>query len=96
MPTDPYFHMHVKDVFSIGGKGIVVTGPIEKGTLRAGDEILIRGGPADRKAVVVGIEAARKTIEEAKTGDSVGILLKDLKRADVERGFELMSPDWAK
>jgi elongation factor Tu len=96
MPTDPFFHMLVQDVFSIRGRGTVVTGSVDTGTLRPGDEVLIRGGLADKKAVVSAIEAFRKVIEEAKAGDTVGILLKDINRADVDRGFELMSPDLAR
>jgi elongation factor Tu len=93
MPTDPFFHMLVQDVFSIRGRGTVVTGSVDTGTLRPGDEVLIRGGVADKKATVTSIEAFRKVIDEARAGDTVGILLKDVNRVDVERGFELMSPD---
>ena len=96
MPTDPYFHMLVQDVFSLRSRGTVVTGSVDTGTLRPGDEIMIRGGLADQKAVVTAIEALHKVIEEAKAGDTVGILLKDVNRADVDRGFELMSPDWVR
>ena len=96
MPTDPFFRMRVQDVFSIAGKGTVVTGSVDAGTVRPGDEVIIRGGLADKKAVVRAIDAFRKVIDEAKAGDTVGILLKDIGRADVQRGFELMSPDWAR
>lgn len=95
MPTDPFFRMRVSDVFSIRGRGIVVTGSVESGSLRPGDEVIIRGGLRDKKAVVTSIEAFRKVIEEAKAGDTVGVLLKDINKQDVEHGFELASPDLA-
>jgi len=93
MPTDPSFHMIVQDVFSIRGRGTVVTGSVDSGSLRPGDEVVIRGGGRDKKAVVTSIESFKKMIEQAKAGDTVGILLKDVSKPDFERGFELVSPD---
>ncbi len=93
MPTDSFFHMHVADVFSIRDRGTVVTGKIETGTLRPGDEVVIRGQNGDKRTVVTGIEAFKKTLDQANPGDMVGILLKDISRQDVQQGDELLSPD---
>ncbi len=93
MPTDPSFRMVVDDVFSIAGRGTVVTGKVEAGTIRAGDEVLVRGGGRDLKAMVTGIEAFRKMLPAAQAGDAIGLLLKGVSRAQVERGFEILSPD---
>lgn len=95
MPTDPFFHMRVKAVFSIRGRGVVVTGSVDRGTVRAGDEIIIRGGLVDKKATVTSLEAFQQAIEEAKAGDAVGILFKNVDRQDIDRGYELLSPDLA-
>jgi translation elongation factor EF-Tu-like GTPase len=92
MTTDPLFRMTVQDVFSIAKRGTVVTGKIEAGTLRLGDEVVIRGRGDDRKAVVSGIEAFRKVLEQAAQGDNVGLLLKDVARQDVEAGDVIVSP----
>ena len=92
MSTDPLFRLVVEDVFTIANRGTVVTGRIETGTLKVGDEILIRGRAGDKKAVVSGIEAFRKVLEQANQGDAVGILLKDLSKTDVQRGDVLQSP----
>jgi elongation factor Tu len=92
MTADPLFHMIVEDVFSIRGRGTVVTGKIDTGSLKVGDEIMIRGAKGDKKAVVTGIEAFRKTLEQAKSGDTVGILLRDITKEDVAKGDELHSP----
>ncbi len=92
MSVDPFFHLVVEDVFSIAKRGTVVTGRIEAGTLKVGDEIMIRGRGTEKKAIVTGIEAFRKTLDQATTGDAVGILLKDISRQEVQRGDELLSP----
>jgi len=92
MSTDPFFHLVVEDVFSIAKRGTVVTGRIEAGTLKVGDEIMIRGRGTEKKAIVTGIEAFRKTLDQATAGDAVGILLKDISRQEVQRGDELLSP----
>lgn len=93
MSTDPAFQLTVEDVFSIKGRGTVVTGQIESGTLKVGDEVMIKGQRPDKKAVVTGIETFRKQIQEAKTGDNVGVLLRDVTRDDVGRGDKLVSAD---
>jgi elongation factor Tu len=92
MTTGPFFHMIVDDIFSIRNRGTVVTGKIEQGTLRVGDQLVIRGKNGDKAAVVTGIEAFRKTLDQATSGDTVGILLKDVSREDVQRGDELLAP----
>jgi hypothetical protein len=76
------FRMTVDDVFSIRGRGTVVTGRIEDGSLRVGDEVRINDG---RQVRVDGIEAFRKTLQEASAGDNVGLLLRDLDRNDIKR-----------
>jgi len=86
MTTDPLFRMTVEDVFSIAKRGTVVTGKIEGGTLKVGDEVTIQGINGERKTVVSGIEMFRKIIDQASTGDNVGILLKDISKQDVQRG----------
>ncbi len=93
MSSDPLFRMVVQDVFSIAKRGTVVTGKIETGTLKVGDEVMIRGRGSEKKAVVSGIEAFRKTLQQADQGDTVGVLLKDIARADVQSGDELLSPN---
>ena len=93
MPIDPFFHMQVQDVFSIRNRGTVLTGKIDTGTLRTGDEVVIRGGNGDKRALVTGIEAFKKTLDQASAGDTVGSLLEKLLKADVQPGDELLSPD---
>lgn len=92
MTTDPLFRMVVEDVFSIVKRGTVVTGQVQAGSLKVGDEVLIRGRGMEKKAVVSGIEAFRKILDHANQGDHVGILLKDISRQDVEKGDEILSP----
>src|SRR5512137_827901 len=93
MGTDPSFHMVVEDVFNIAGRGTVVTGSITAGTVRKGDEVLIRRSTSDKRRIVAGIESFRKTIDQASAGDKVGILLKDVRKDEVHRGDEWVSPD---
>ncbi len=92
MAADPFFHMIIEDVFSIRGRGTVVTGKVDTGTLKVGDEVVIRGAKGDKKTVVTGIEAFRKMLEQANLGDAVGILLRDIAREDIGKGDELVSP----
>ena len=92
MTTDPFFRMTVEDVFSIKGRGTVVTGKIEAGTLRVGDEVAINGKNGEKRTVVTGIEAFRKTLSQANAGDTVGILLRDIMKQDVQRGDVLLCP----
>jgi len=96
MPTDPFFHMFIEDVFAIRNRGTVVTGTVGAGILRPGDEVVIRGGNEDKRAVVTGIEAFRKVLDQGNPGDTVGILLKDISREEIQRGYELLSPDSGK
>jgi elongation factor Tu len=92
MPTDPFFRMTVDDVFSIKGRGTVVTGKIETGTIKVGDEILIQGKSGEAKTIVTGIEMFRKTVSQANVGDTVGILFKDIAKQDVQPGDVILCP----
>jgi len=92
MTTDPFFRMTVEDIFNIKGRGTVVTGKIETGTLKVGDEIAIQGRNGEKRIIVSGIEMFRKTSNQAGTGDNVGLLLKDLDRSDVQQGDVLLPP----
>lgn len=93
MGTDPLFHMLVEDVFSIRGRGTVVTGTIDTGMLRKGDEVVIRRTAGTKRMAVAGIESIGKTIDQANAGDKVGILLKDVSKDEVQPGDELLSAD---
>ena len=86
MTTDLAFRMTVQELFSIKGRGTVVTGQIESGTLAVGDEIRINGRSSSRKTVVAGVEVARKVVPRARAGDHVGVLLKDISEQDVQQG----------
>ncbi len=86
MPTDPLFRMTVEDVFMIRGRGTVVVGKVESGTLHTGDEIFINGQAGTKKAAVGGLEMFHKLLQDANPGDNVGVLLKDVTRDDVRRG----------
>ena len=93
MATDPSFHMVVEDVFSIRGRGTVVTGQIDSGELKVGDEIKIWGTREEKITTVTAIESFRKKLKLAKPGDRVGIVLKDLSKDDMKRGDAITSPD---
>ena len=94
MSTDPTFRMKVDDIFTIKGRGTVVTGQIESGTLKVGDEVQITGQAGAKKtAVVTGVEMFRKQLTEAKAGDSIGVLLKDIGKNDIQRGDILVGRD---
>jgi elongation factor Tu len=91
MTSDAFFRMTIQDVFYIRGRGTVVTGQIEAGTLRLNDEIQIaRSGLAQRAVMVSGIEMFRKQLTEAKAGDNVGVLLRDVQKQDIQQGDVLM------
>jgi elongation factor Tu len=92
MTTDPFFRMTVEDVFSIAKRGTVVTGKIESGTLKVGDEVAIQGKNGEKKTVVTGLEMFRKTMSQANAGDAVGILLKDIGKQEVQAGDVLLCP----
>jgi elongation factor Tu len=87
--TDRPFLMPVEDVFSIKGRGTVVTGRVERGTLKKGEEIDIVGIRDTQKTVVTGIEMFHKELDQAEAGDNAGILLRGIERDDVERGMVL-------
>jgi len=91
-PLDKPFLMPVEDVFLISGRGTVVTGRIEQGTLKVGDEISIVGSKPIPKIPVIGIEMFRKSMDSAQSGDNVGILLRGIKREDVDRGVVACKP----
>jgi len=85
-PLDKPFLMPIEDVFSIKGRGTVVTGRIERGVIKVGEEIEIVGIKATRLSTVTGVEMFRKQLDEGQAGDNVGILLRGIEKDDVERG----------
>ena len=89
---DKAFLMPVEDVFSISGRGTVVTGRVERGIVKVGDEIEIVGLKPTTKTVCTGVEMFRKLLDEGQAGDNVGILLRGTKREEVERGQVLAKP----
>ena len=89
---DQPFLMPIEDVFSISGRGTVVTGRVERGVIRVGDEIEIVGIKPTAKTTCTGVEMFRKLLDEGEAGDNVGILLRGTKREDVERGQVLAKP----
>ena len=89
---DKPFQMSIEDVFSISGRGTVVTGRIERGVVKVGEEIEIVGIKATQKTVVTGVEMFRKVLDSGQAGDNVGILLRGTKKEDVERGMVLAKP----
>ena len=93
MSADPLFRMTVEDVFFIRGRGTVVTGQIESGTLNVNDEIYLRRSNSSRKVTVNGIEMFRKLLDQAKAGDNVGVLLRDVTKEEVEKGDVLLGSD---
>ncbi len=90
--TEKTFLMPVEDVFSIAGRGTVVTGRIERGVVKVGDEVEIVGIRATQKTTVTGVEMFRKELEKGETGDNVGVLLRGTKKEEVERGMVLCKP----
>jgi elongation factor Tu len=91
-PTDKPFLMPVEDVFSISGRGTVVTGRVERGIIKTGQEVEIIGLKDTQKTVVTGVEMFRKILDEGRAGDNVGLLLRGTKREDVERGQVVAIP----
>ena len=89
---DGAFLMPVEDVFSISGRGTVVTGRIERGVIKVGEEIEIVGLKATQKTTCTGVEMFRKLLDQGQAGDNVGVLLRGTKREDVERGQVLAKP----
>jgi elongation factor Tu len=91
-PLDLPFLMPVEDVFSISGRGTVVTGRIEKGIVKVGEEVEIVGIRPVQKTTCTGVEMFRKLLDQGQAGDNVGVLLRGTKREDVERGQVLCKP----
>lgn len=90
--VDQPFLMPIEDVFSISGRGTVVTGRIERGVLRVNDEVEIVGIKDTQKTICTGVEMFRKLLDEGRAGENVGVLLRGTKREDVERGQVLAKP----
>jgi elongation factor Tu len=89
---DKPFLMPVEDVFTITGRGTVVTGRIERGQVKVGDEIEVIGFGDTKKTTCTGVEMFRKLLDEGQAGDNVGLLLRGIKREDIERGMVLAKP----
>ena len=90
--VDRPFLMPIEDVFSISGRGTVVTGRVERGQINVGDEVEIVGIKATTKSVCTGVEMFRKLLDSGQAGDNIGVLLRGTKRDDVERGQVLAKP----
>ncbi|MGF7155311.1 elongation factor Tu [Novosphingobium gossypii] len=91
-PTDKAFLMPVEDVFSISGRGTVVTGRVETGIIKVGEEVEVVGIRNTQKTTVTGVEMFRKLLDQGEAGDNIGALVRGLKREDVERGQVLAKP----
>ena len=91
-PKDKPFLMPVEDVFSISGRGTVVTGRVESGVVKTGEEIEIVGIRETKKSVCTGVEMFRKLLDSGEAGDNIGVLLRGIERTDVERGQVLCKP----
>ncbi|MGH2360869.1 MAG: elongation factor Tu [bacterium] len=91
-PRDRPFLMPIEDVFSISGRGTVVTGRVERGTVKVGEEVEIVGLRDTQKTVVTGVEMFRKLLDSGEAGDNIGALLRGTKREEVERGQVLAKP----
>jgi elongation factor Tu len=91
-PVDQAFLMPIEDVFSISGRGTVVTGRIERGKVKVGEEVAIVGIRATKKTICTGVVLFRKLLDSGVAGDNVGVLLRGTKRDDVERGQVLAKP----
>src|SRR3989338_7942206 len=89
---DGTFLMPVEDVFSISGRGTVVTGRVERGVIKVGEELEIVGIKPTQKTICTGVEMFRKLLDQGQAGDNVGVLLRGTKREDVERGKVLAKP----
>ncbi len=91
-PKDQPFLMPIEDVFSISGRGTVVTGRVERGIVKVGDEVEIVGLKDTQKTVCTGVEMFRKLLDQGEAGDNIGVLLRGTKREEVERGQVLAKP----
>jgi len=90
--VDKPFLMPIEDVFSISGRGTVVTGRLERGVIKIGEDVEIVGIRPTHKTVCTGVEMFRKTLDEGQAGDNIGVLLRGVKRDDVERGQVVAKP----
>jgi len=90
--VDKSFLMPIEDVFSISGRGTVVTGRVERGRVKVGEEIEVVGIRPTAKTVCTGVEMFRKTLDEGQAGDNIGVLLRGMKRDEVERGQVVAKP----
>jgi elongation factor Tu len=95
-PIDQPFLMPIEDVFSISGRGTVVTGRVERGVVTVGEEVEIVGIRPNRKSIVTGVEMFRKLLDRGEAGDNIGALLRGIGREDVERGQVLCKPNSVK
>jgi len=91
-PIDKPFLMPIEDVFTIAGRGTVVTGRVERGVIKVGEEVEIVGLRETQKTVITGVEMFRKTLDQGQAGDNVGLLLRGTKREEVERGQVIAKP----
>jgi elongation factor Tu len=91
-PVDQPFLLPIEDVFSISGRGTVVTGRVERGIVKVGEEVEIVGIKPTQKTTCTGVEMFRKLLDEGRAGDNVGVLLRGTKREEVERGQVLCKP----
>jgi elongation factor Tu len=91
-PIDKPFLMPIEDVFSISGRGTVVTGRVERGIVKVGEEVEIVGFTETRKTVATGVEMFRKLLDEGRAGDNIGVLLRGIGKDEVERGQVLAKP----
>src|SRR5581483_2507795 len=91
-PKDKAFLMPIEDVFSISGRGTVVTGRVERGIVKVNEEVEIVGLRPTTKTVVTGVEMFRKLLDQGRAGDNIGALLRGTKKEEVERGQVLAKP----
>src|SRR5690606_8542808 len=91
-PVDQPFLLAIEDVFSISGRGTVVTGRVERGVIKVGEEVEIVGIKATQKTTVTGVEMFRKLLDQGQAGDNIGALIRGIERTQVERGQVLCKP----
>lgn len=91
-PLDKPFLMPVEDVFTISGRGTVATGRVERGVIKTGEEVEIVGIKNTKKSVITGVEMFRKTLDEGRAGDNVGLLLRGIEKDDIQRGQVIAKP----
>ncbi len=91
-PLDLPFLMPIEDVFSISGRGTVVTGRVERGIVKVGEEVEIVGIRTTQKTTVTGVEMFRKLLDQGQAGDNIGALVRGIGREDVERGQVMCKP----